>query len=74
VARDNLNPRSFLIDGSGTILFVGHPSNLEAKIEQAVAGKFDMAASTKEFAEYYSALRKMYAEIEAQKKKSGGGG
>jgi thiol-disulfide isomerase/thioredoxin len=67
-------PRSFLIDGTGTILFVGHPSNLKAKIEQAVAGKFDMDTSKKEFAEYYAALRKMYAEIEAQKKKNGGGG
>jgi thiol-disulfide isomerase/thioredoxin len=67
-------PRSFLIDGTGTILFVGHPSNLQAKIEQALSGKFDMAASSREFSKYYSDLRKMYAEIEAQKKRSGGGG
>jgi thiol-disulfide isomerase/thioredoxin len=40
-------PAAFVVDGSGTIAWIGHPMNMDAPLAQIVAGKWDVALEKK---------------------------
>jgi thiol-disulfide isomerase/thioredoxin len=60
-ANQNGIPASFLMDKKGTLLWVGHPMDLEATLDEVLAGRFDMAASVKKFDEEAAAVAKQTA-------------
>lgn len=53
-------PTSFVVDKEGRIVWVGHPmGGLDEALASVVAGKFDLAAAQKEFAEREVKQRRM---------------
>lgn len=69
-AKQNGIPASFLINKEGTVLWIGHPMELDSVLEEATRGKFDLAASIKKFDEEMAQQAKMNAfmgEIKAAK-------
>lgn len=60
-AKQNGIPASFVINKEGTILWIGHPMNLDKVLDEAVAGKFDLEASIKAYDEEQAANAKFEA-------------
>jgi thiol-disulfide isomerase/thioredoxin len=54
-------PTAFVINGDGQVAWVGHPMSMEKPLEQIRAGKWDLAAASKEFKEKTALTRKMVA-------------
>lgn len=48
-ANQNGIPASFVINKEGTVLWIGHPMDLEGVLDQAISGKFDLQKSIKDF-------------------------
>lgn len=44
-------PAAFIVDGNGTIAWIGHPMAMDAPLEQIAGGKFDMEATKKSLAQ-----------------------
>lgn len=43
-------PAAFIVDGNGTIAWIGHPMAMDAPLEQIASGQFDMEAMKKSIA------------------------
>ncbi len=48
-AGQNGIPAAFIVDGTGTIAWVGHPMNMEESLESVLAGEFDAAKAVEEY-------------------------
>jgi len=46
-AGQNGIPAAFIVDGAGTIAWIGHPAGIDEPLQQVVAGEFDSAAAAK---------------------------
>lgn len=42
-------PSSFVVDGTGTVAWIGHPSRIDEPLKQIVAGEWDIAKAKTEF-------------------------
>jgi len=70
-ARRSGIPVCFVIDRAGVLAWVGHPADLDAPLEQIVAGSWDLAESRKAHAaavEAYDLERRLLREYESAKK------
>ncbi|MFG0244553.1 MAG: TlpA family protein disulfide reductase [Phycisphaerales bacterium JB052] len=48
-AAQNGIPAAFIVDGTGTIAWVGHPMNIDKSLEQAVSGELDTAKAVENY-------------------------
>lgn len=70
-ARRSGIPVCFVIDRAGVLAWVGHPADLDAPLEQIVAGSWDLTESRKAHAaavEAYDLEHRLLREFEAAKK------
>lgn len=56
-------PTSFVVNGEGNVVWIGHPSELEPVIEELIAGKFNIEASKKRFLAQVTANDKMWQDF-----------
>ncbi len=67
-------PSSFIVDGTGTVVWVGHPMMMEEPLQQVVDGTFNLEESKKaysvelEAARKREAINKQFADITKQYK------
>ena len=52
-------PAAFIIDGAGTVAWIGHPMQMDKPLEQIVAGKYDATAAKAELEEQKQLQAKM---------------
>lgn len=48
-ASQNGIPAAFIIDGTGTVAWIGHPMSMDKPLDDVINGKWDTAAFAKEF-------------------------
>lgn len=48
-AGQNGIPAAFIVDGTGTIAWVGHPMNIDDSLESVIAGEFDAKDAVEEY-------------------------
>jgi thiol-disulfide isomerase/thioredoxin len=67
-AVQNGIPCSFVIDGTGKIVYIGHPMWLDMPIQQIVAGKWDVEKGNAAVAEAESSLNGIYTALQKEPK------
>ena len=54
-------PTAFIVDGTGTIAWLGHPMEMDKPLAQIVAGKWDLKAATAEYQKQQAIKAKLAA-------------
>lgn len=58
-------PSTFVVDKSGTLIWIGHPSELSKLLDQALAGTFNKAKFAKDFKEQIDKTKRFVALMDA---------